>query len=73
MSEPRVGIIMGSDSDLKVMGDAATALEELGVPHELTVVSAHRTPSRMFDYARDARGRGISRQASRAPLGSQHH
>ena len=59
MSEPRVGIIMGSDSDLKVMGDAATALEELGVPHELTVVSAHRTPERMFAYARDARARGL--------------
>jgi 5-(carboxyamino)imidazole ribonucleotide mutase len=59
MSDPRVGIIMGSDSDLEVMGAAAEALAELGVPHELSVVSAHRTPSRMFRYAREARGRGL--------------
>jgi len=60
MTQPRVGIIMGSDSDLEVMGAAAEALAELGVPHELTVVSAHRTPVRMMEYARDARGRGLS-------------
>jgi 5-(carboxyamino)imidazole ribonucleotide mutase len=59
MSDPRVGIIMGSDSDLEVMEAAAQALAELGVPHELSVVSAHRTPSRMFQYAREARGRGL--------------
>ncbi len=59
MSQPRVGIIMGSDSDLEVMSAAAEALAELGVPHEITVVSAHRTPVRMMEYARDARGRGL--------------
>ena len=59
MSQPRVGIIMGSDSDLEVMSAAAEALAELGVPHEITVVSAHRTPARMMEYARDARGRGL--------------
>jgi len=60
MSQPRVGIIMGSDSDLEVMSAAAEALAELGVPHELTVVSAHRTPARMMEYAREARDRGLA-------------
>jgi len=55
----RVGIIMGSDSDLPVMEGAAAILAELGVPYELTVVSAHRTPDRMFAYAREAEGRGL--------------
>ena len=59
MSEPLVALIMGSDSDLKVMGEAAAALEELDVAHELTVVSAHRTPERMFQFARQARERGL--------------
>jgi 5-(carboxyamino)imidazole ribonucleotide mutase len=54
-----VGVIMGSDSDLPVMAEAARALEELGVPHEVTIVSAHRTPQRMYDYARTARERGL--------------
>lgn len=54
-----VGIIMGSKSDLPVMRQAAEVLEELGVPFELTVVSAHRTPERMFDYAKTARQRGL--------------
>jgi len=56
---PRVGIIMGSDSDLPVMEAAATVLGELGVAYELTIVSAHRTPDRMFAYAREAEGRGL--------------
>ncbi|OBI38907.1 5-(carboxyamino)imidazole ribonucleotide mutase [Mycobacterium colombiense] len=56
---PRVGVIMGSDSDWSVMQDAAAALAEFGVPAEVRVVSAHRTPQVMFDYARDAAGRGI--------------
>ena len=56
---PRVGVIMGSDSDWSVMEDAAMALAEFEVPFEIGVVSAHRTPQRMFDYARDAAGRGI--------------
>jgi 5-(carboxyamino)imidazole ribonucleotide mutase len=50
---------MGSDSDLRVMKDAAEILEELKVEYELTVVSAHRTPERMFDYAKSAKERGL--------------
>ncbi len=56
---PMVGIIMGSRSDLEVMREAADVLKELGVRFELTVVSAHRTPQRMMDYARTARERGL--------------
>ena len=59
MSKPIIGIIMGSQSDLKIMKEAALFLEESGIPFELTVVSAHRTPDRMVDYATKARGRGI--------------
>jgi phosphoribosylaminoimidazole carboxylase PurE protein len=59
MSAPRVGIIMGSDSDLPVMRGAAEALDALEVPYELTIVSAHRTPDRMVDYARRAADRGL--------------
>lgn len=55
----RVGIIMGSDSDLPVMRGAADILSELGVGWELTIVSAHRTPERLFEYARDAESRGL--------------
>lgn len=58
-SQPRVGVIMGSDTDWPVMTDAATALAEFEIPFEVGVVSAHRTPARMLDYARDAAGRGI--------------
>ncbi len=54
-----VGIIMGSKSDLSVMKEAAAFLEKVGVPYEITVVSAHRTPDRMFDYARTAIKRGL--------------
>jgi len=54
-----VGIIMGSKSDLPIMQDAADALKELGIEFEMTVVSAHRTPERMFDYAKKAQARGI--------------
>lgn len=54
-----VGIIMGSDSDLPIMKQAAEILSELGVEFELTIVSAHRTPERMFDYAKSARERGL--------------
>jgi len=56
---PLVGIIMGSDSDLPVMKEAAAALEELDVPFEVTIVSAHRTPERLFDYARAAEAQGL--------------
>jgi len=59
MSKPVIGIIMGSQSDLKVMGEAAEILEELLIPFELTIVSAHRTPHRMTNYAITARARGI--------------
>ncbi len=55
----RVGIIMGSDSDLPVMQAAADILTELGVEWELTIVSAHRTPERLYDYAGGAEGRGL--------------
>ncbi|MEQ8486788.1 MAG: 5-(carboxyamino)imidazole ribonucleotide mutase [Pseudomonadales bacterium] len=54
-----VGIIMGSDSDLPVMEAAATMLERFRVPYELTVVSAHRTPERLYDYASTAADRGL--------------
>ena len=59
MSDIRVGIIMGSDSDLPVMQAAADILDELGVAYEITIVSAHRTPKRMYDYAESADARGI--------------
>ena len=54
-----IGIIMGSDSDLPVMKEAAEFLESIGVAFELTVVSAHRTPDRLVQYAKEARGRGL--------------
>ena len=54
-----VAIIMGSGSDMPVMQKAADVLNELQVPFEMTIVSAHRTPVRMFEFARDAHGRGI--------------
>ena len=56
---PRVGVIMGSDSDWSVMADAAGALAEFDIPAEVRVVSAHRTPQVMFDYARTAAERGL--------------
>lgn len=59
MNNPKVSIIMGSDSDLKVMQQAADILEDFNVPYEMTIVSAHRTPQRMFDFAREAANRGI--------------
>jgi 5-(carboxyamino)imidazole ribonucleotide mutase len=58
-TQPKIAIIMGSKSDLNIMQDAADVLNELGVDYEITVVSAHRTPDRMFTYARAAAGRGI--------------
>lgn len=56
---PSVGIIMGSRSDWETMTHAAETLVKLGVPHEVKVVSAHRTPQRMYDYAQAAAGRGL--------------
>lgn len=55
----QVGIIMGSDSDLNIMQAAADILKELGIKHEVTVVSAHRTPLRMVQYAQTAKSRGL--------------
>jgi 5-(carboxyamino)imidazole ribonucleotide mutase len=54
-----VSIIMGSDSDLPIMNDAAKVLESFGIAHEISIVSAHRTPQRMFDFAKTAHSRGI--------------
>ena len=54
-----VGIIMGSASDLSVMNEAAEFLKKLQIPYEITIVSAHRTPERMFDYAKNAHAKGI--------------
>jgi 5-(carboxyamino)imidazole ribonucleotide mutase len=57
--QPIVGIVMGSDSDLSIMQDAAEILKHFDIPFELTVVSAHRTPARMVEYANKAIGRGL--------------
>lgn len=59
MEKARIAIIMGSSSDLSVMKPAAEICEKFGIPFEVTIVSAHRTPDRMFDYAKSARSRGI--------------
>lgn len=59
MAEPRVGIIMGSRSDGETMREAARILDELAIPYELEIVSAHRTPDRMFAYAESAEDRGL--------------
>jgi 5-(carboxyamino)imidazole ribonucleotide mutase len=57
--DPLVGIIMGSDSDLAVMQAASDILKQFDIPHEVTVVSAHRTPHRMIEYAQKAKERGL--------------
>ena len=59
MKKPVVGVVMGSNSDWKVMSQACEVLKEFGVPHEAKVVSAHRTPDAMFEYAETAAERGI--------------
>lgn len=59
MNSPKVGIIMGSQSDLQIMQAAATVCQEFAVDYELTVISAHRTPERMMDYAKTAQQRGL--------------
>lgn len=59
MKQPIVGIIMGSDSDLHIMQEAAKMLDEFEVPYELTIVSAHRTPDRMYEYSKTAGDRGL--------------
>jgi len=57
--EPLVGVVMGSDSDWRVMSDASQVLSDFAVPHEVEVVSAHRTPDKLLRYGREARARGI--------------
>ncbi len=57
---PRVGVIMGSQSDWPVLCHATELLEEFGVPHERRIISAHRTPERLYEYARTARERGLA-------------
>ncbi|MGI8706041.1 MAG: 5-(carboxyamino)imidazole ribonucleotide mutase [Sphingomicrobium sp.] len=59
MAEPQVGIIMGSKSDWDTMRHAADMLDQLGIAHETKIVSAHRTPGRLYDYAQGARERGL--------------
>jgi 5-(carboxyamino)imidazole ribonucleotide mutase len=59
MRKPLVGIIMGSQSDLKIMSAAAEMLDHFNIPFELTIVSAHRTPLRMVEYAQNAAGKGM--------------
>jgi 5-(carboxyamino)imidazole ribonucleotide mutase len=59
MTQPLVGIIMGSSSDWETMRHTADTLDQLGVPHETKIVSAHRTPKRLYDYAGSARSRGL--------------
>jgi 5-(carboxyamino)imidazole ribonucleotide mutase len=59
MTAPQVGIIMGSQSDWPTMKDASEILDELGIPHESRIVSAHRTPDRLWDYGLTAAGRGL--------------
>lgn len=54
-----IGIIMGSKSDLGIMNEAAEFLKKLDIPHEITIVSAHRTPERLFDYAKNAQANGF--------------
>ena len=56
---PKVGIVMGSDSDLKIMSKAAAALEKFGIDYEMTIISAHREPDVFFDWAKAAEGKGI--------------
>lgn len=56
---PLVGVVMGSDSDWRVMSDASQMLSDFAIPHEVEVVSAHRTPDKLLSYGRDARGRGL--------------
>ncbi|MDE5943959.1 MAG: AIR carboxylase family protein, partial [Rikenella sp.] len=57
--QPKVSIIMGSTSDLKIMSEAAKFLDEMGVPFELNALSAHRTPDLVLDFARNAHTRGV--------------
>ena len=75
--EPLVGIIIGSDSDLGVMSKTAEILDKLEIPYEFSIISAHRTPDRMYEYARQARKRGLkaiiaAMEEHRTIKGSRH-
>ncbi|MGD9019607.1 MAG: 5-(carboxyamino)imidazole ribonucleotide mutase, partial [Desulfuromonadales bacterium] len=59
MKQPLVGILMGSDSDYEIMKETALALDQFGIPFEMTVSSAHRTPERTAKFVREAKGRGL--------------
>jgi 5-(carboxyamino)imidazole ribonucleotide mutase len=59
MKKPIISILMGSDSDLPIMQQAAEILDEFNIPYELTIISAHRTPERMYEFAKNAHARGI--------------
>ena len=59
MSKVLVSIVMGSDSDLDIMREAAKSLDEFGIPYEMDVTSAHRSPERTAEYAKNAAGRGV--------------
>ena len=75
MADPLVGIIMGSTSDWETMRHAAETLDALGVPHETRVVSAHRTPKRLYDYAHrreGARPQGDHRRRRRGGASARH-
>ena len=71
MPEPLVSVVMGSDSDWPVMGEAAAALEEFGIAHEVEIVSAHRTPQRMIEFGTAAAGRGPRALAVAEPAGGR--
>lgn len=71
MEKPRIGLIMGSQSDWPTMQDAATLLDELAIPYEAKIVSAHRTPDRLWDYGTSAASRGL--QAIIAGAGGAAH
>ena len=71
MTNPKIGILMGSKSDADIMGEAARILEEFGVPHEMKVLSAHRTPQETSEYAQSAESKGI--QALIAGVGYAAH
>ncbi len=65
--EPLVGIIIGSDSDLGVMSKTAEILDKLEIPYEFSIISAHRTPDRMYEYARQARKKRFKKQSLQEP------
>ena len=69
---PKVGIVMGSDSDMPVMAKAADILEELGIPYEMTVISAHREPDVFFEYAKSAEEKGFKVIIAGAGMAARH-